>query len=63
MKTVEREQLKGRKSTSVFNYWGTNEDTESNKGFTLSVIKQSTITMKVLQITLPSKWSKMPISP
>lgn len=40
-----------------------NEGTESNKGFTLGFIKQSTITMKVSQIALPSKRRKMPISP
>lgn len=63
METAWGRQLKERKPISVFNYWDTNEDTESNKGFTLCFIKQSTITMKVSQIALPSKRKKMPISP
>lgn len=32
----------GGKITSVFNYWGTNEDSESNKQFVLKVLSCKT---------------------
>lgn len=32
----------GEKITSVFNYWGTNEDSESNKQFVLKVLSCKT---------------------
>lgn len=32
----------GKKVTPVFNYWGTNEDSESNKQFVLKVLSCKT---------------------
>lgn len=33
-----KNRLKGTESTSVFNYWGSNEDSESNKQFVFQVL-------------------------
>lgn len=37
-----KSELRGKKITSVFNYWGINEDSESNKQFVLQVLSCKT---------------------